>query len=76
MNTSDFEYKVNGPKGEIERITPLQDVLNERLKSIARTKFNAIGEISGRYQFSHFYVQQTLAFGKFVNSNTALQYEF
>jgi len=76
MNTSDFEYKVNGPKGEIEKITPLQSILNGQLKSIARTKFNAIGEISGRYQFSHFYVQQTLAFGKFVNSNTALQYEF
>jgi len=76
MNTSDFEYKVNGPKGEIEKITPLQSILNGQLKSIARTKFNAIGEISGRYQFSRFYVQQTLAFGKFVNSNTALQYEF
>ena len=76
MNTSDFEYKVNGPKGEIEKITPLQDVLNGQLKSIARTKFNAIGEVSGRYQFNHFYIQQTLAFGKFVNSNTALQYEF
>ncbi|RZK00527.1 MAG: hypothetical protein EOO46_21040 [Flavobacterium sp.] len=76
MNTSDFEYKVNGPKGEIERITPLQDVLNGQLKSIARTNFNGIGEISGRYQFSHFYIQQTLAFGKFANSNTSLQYEF
>ena len=76
MNTSDFEYKVNGPKGEIEKITPLQDILNGQLKSIARTKFNGIGEISGRYQFHHFYIQQTVAFGKFVNSNTALQYEF
>lgn len=76
MNTSDFEYKVNGPKGEIEKITPLQDVLNGQLKSIARTAFNGIGEVSGRYQFRHFYIQQTLAFGKFVNSNTALQYEF
>lgn len=76
MNTSDFEYKVAGPKGEIENITPLQDILNGELKSIARTSFNGIGEISGRFQFSRFYVQQTLAFGKFVNSNISLQYEF
>lgn len=76
MNSSEFEYKVNGPKGEIEEIIPLQSVLNGQLKSIAKTKFNCIGEISGRYNFGHFYVQQTLAFGKFVNSNTSLQYEF
>lgn len=76
MNTSEFEYKVNGPKGEIENIVPLQSVLNGELKSIAKTKFNSIGEVSGRYQFNHFYVQQTLAFGKFVNSNISLQYEF
>lgn len=76
INTSGFEYKLNGPKGEIEQLFPLQSVLNGELKSIARTKFNCIGEISGRYQFSKFYIQPTLAFGKFVNSNFSLQYEF
>lgn len=76
MNTSEFEYKVNGPKGKIEEVIDLHSVLNGELKSIARTKFNCIGEISGRYQFKHFYIQQTIAFGKFANSNIALQYEF
>lgn len=76
MNTSEFEYKVNGPKGAIEEIIPLQSVLNGELKSIAKTKFNCIGEVSGRYQFSQFYIQPTVAFGKFVNSNLSLQYEF
>ncbi|MEY2922932.1 MAG: hypothetical protein RL108_1558, partial [Bacteroidota bacterium] len=37
---------------------------------------NGIGEISGRYQFSKFYVQSSIAFGKFVNTNLSVQYEF
>lgn len=76
MNSSDFEYKVNGEKGEIEEIIPLQSTLNKRLQTIAKSKFNCIGEISGRYQISQFYIQPTVAFGKFVNSNIAFQYEF
>lgn len=75
-NTSDFEYTVKGEKGAIEEIIPLQDVLNGELRSIARTKVNYIGEISGRYDFKHFFVQTTVAFGKFVNSNVSLQYKF
>jgi hypothetical protein len=35
-----------------------------------------MGEISGRYQFSKIFVQTTIAFGKFVNSNVSVQYEF
>ena len=76
MNTSDFEYKVNGNKGEIEQIIPLQDILNNNLKSISKTKTNYIGEIAGRYQFSQIYLQTSVAFGKFVNSNISVQYEF
>ncbi len=75
-NISSFEYKVQGKKGAIEEILPLQDVLNNELKSIANDKFNLIGEISGRYQFNRFFIQSTLAFGKFVNSNISLQYKF
>jgi hypothetical protein len=75
-NTSEFEYKVKGEKGAIEEILPLQDVLNGELKSIARNKFNCIGEVSGRLDFNRFFVQTTLAFGKFVNSNVSLQYKF
>lgn len=75
-NTSSFEYKVKGEKGAIEEILPLQSVLNNELKSIADSKINCIGEVSGRIEFYHFYVQTTLAFGKFVNSNISLQYKF
>lgn len=75
-NTSAFEYKVKGEKGAIEEILPLQDILNGELKSIAQNKFNVIGEVSGRYAFSDFFVQTTIAFGKFVNSNVSLQYKF
>jgi hypothetical protein len=75
-NTSSFEYSVKGEKGAIEEIIPLQDVLNGELKSIAVNKLNCIGEVSGRMDFSHFFVQTTIAFGKFVNSNISLQYKF
>ena len=75
-NTSSFEYRVKGKKGAIEEILPLQDVLNGELKSIADSKFNLIGEVSGRLEFNHFFVQTTVAFGKFVNSNISLQYKF
>lgn len=76
FNISDFDYKFDGEKGSIEEIVPLQDILNERMKVLSKTKRNLIGEFSGRYQFSKFFVQGTLAFGKFVNTNVSLQYEF
>jgi hypothetical protein len=76
FNVSDFNYKIGGEKGEIESIIPLQDILNEKMKELSKTKRNLIGEISGRYQFSNFFVQGTVAFGKFVNTNVGLQYEF
>ena len=75
-NTSSFQYKVKGKKGAIEEILPLQDVLNGELKSIADSKFNCIGEVSGRLELNRFFVQTTIAFGKFVNSNLSLQYKF
>ena len=75
-NNSSFEYKVKGKKGRIEEILPLQSVLNNELKAIADAKFNCIGEISGRVEINRFFVQTTIAFGKFVNSNLSLQYKF
>lgn len=76
LNTSSFEYKVKGEKGQIEEIVPLRSVLTGQLRSIAKDTFNCIGEISGRIDFNHFFIQSTLAFGKFVNSNISLQYKF
>lgn len=75
-NTSDFKYKLTGDKGPIETFIPIQGLLNDNLKSIYKTRANVLGEISGRYQFSKIYVQTTIAFGKFVNSNVSVQYEF
>lgn len=76
MNTSNFEYEIQGKKGEIEEIIPLHEIVNDRLKEIYKTKSNYIGELSARYQFSRFYLQTSIAFGKFVNSNISLQYKF
>lgn len=76
FNISDFNYKFDGEKGSIENIVPFQDILNDRMKDLSKTKRNLIGEFSGRYQFNKFFVQGTLAFGKFVNTNVSLQYEF
>ena len=76
MNRSNFVYKVNGPKGSIEEIIPLQDVLNKRLESIYTVKNNYIGEVAGRYKFYKLFLQTSVAFGKFVNTNIGIQYEF
>jgi hypothetical protein len=75
-NKSDFKYKLSGERGSIEDVIPVQYIFNEKLKDIYKSKFNTIGEISGRYQFSKIYVQTSFAFGKFVNTNLSLQYEF
>lgn len=75
-NRSEFEYKLTGDRGTIEDFIPVQYILNEKLKEIYKTKYNSIAEVSGRYKFSNFYVQGSLAFGKFVNTNLSFQYEF
>ncbi|MEC4005421.1 DUF6588 family protein [Flavobacterium sp. SUN052] len=75
-NRSDFKYMLTGERGQIEDVIPVQYILNEKLRDIYKTKYNYIAEISGRYQFSKIYVQTSLAFGKFVNTNISVQYEF
>lgn len=75
-NTSNVEYEFTGEKGQIEEVVPLRYILNEKLKEIYETKTNLIGEVSCRFQFNKIYLQSTIAFGKFVNSNMSLQYEF
>lgn len=75
-NTSKFKYVVGGDKGEIEEVIPLQEILNKRLEEIYKTKTNVMGEISGRYQIKKVYLQSVIGFGKFVNTNFSVQYEF
>ena len=76
INHSSFEYIVSGEKGSIEEITPVQSLINGLLKRIAKDKTNVLGEISGRYQISKIYLQSSIAFGKFVNGNIGVQYQF
>jgi hypothetical protein len=75
VNRSNFKYKVSGDKGSIEEILPIQDIINELLATIAEPKTNVLGEVSLRYRFSRFYVQNSIAFGKFVNANIGIQYQ-
>ena len=75
-NTSNFTYHVDGPKGEVEAYIPVQSIFNRKLENIYKTKINIIGELAARYKINKFFIQTSLAFGKFVNSNLSLQYEF
>ncbi|EAZ96069.1 hypothetical protein FBBAL38_01580 [Flavobacteria bacterium BAL38] len=72
-NVSDFNYKVYSDSSEP---SVFLDPINQLIPQLEETKWNAIGEISGRYQISKFYVQSSIAFGKFVNGNIGVQYQF
>ncbi len=74
-NTSDIRYEVGGENGTPQLIVPVKQYVNEQLTEIYKTRTNVIGEISGRYQFGHFFAQASFAFGKFANTNISLQYE-
>lgn len=74
-NTSEIEYSVGGPKGEIESAIPVQYIINRKLEDIYATKTNFIGEASVRYTFGKFGVQSVTAFGKFINTNLSIQYQ-
>ena len=75
VNKSDIKYKFIGdvPPGQA---IPFQYIFNEKIKDIYKTKTNYLGEVSCRYKINKVFLQSTLAFGKFVNSNFAVQYEF
>jgi hypothetical protein len=75
VNVSDVKYKFTGDVPPNQAI-PTQSLFNERLKEINKTRTNYLGEVSCRYKINKMYLQSTFAFGKFVNSNVALQYEF
>jgi hypothetical protein len=74
-NKSDIKYKFTGdvPPGQA---IPFQSIFNEKIKDIYKTKTNFLAEVSCRYKINKVYLQSTFAFGKFVNSNFAVQYEF
>ncbi len=74
-NKSDIKYKFTGDVSPGQAI-PFQEVFNEKIKEIYKTKTNYLGEVSCRYKINKVFLQSTFAFGKFVNSNFAVQYEF
>ncbi len=76
INTSQFEYLVKGQKGAIEGFIPVQDIINDLLKQIAKNKTNSIFEISGVYHINKLALQSSFAFGKFANLNLGVQYQF
>lgn len=75
-NKSDFEYVLTGELGTIEKIIPFQQILNDRLRGIYKTKFNSIIEISATYNYRKIYFQSVFAFNKFINSNISIHYKF
>lgn len=76
LNNSKFEYLVSGNNGANEPVLPVQSLVNNLFKIIAKDKTNFIAEVSGRYQISKFYIQSSIAFNKFVNGNIGIQYQF
>lgn len=70
------QYRFAGEEGTIQQIIDLRKVLNEKFEKVNEIQNVFLGELSCRYQISKLYLQTTLAFGKFVNSNLSLQYEF
>jgi hypothetical protein len=81
VNSNNFKYEFGGDKGTIDDVIVInnrtvREEFNKRLESIYKNKYIGLVEISGRYQFSKFYVQTSFAFGKFVNTNLSVQYEF
>ena len=75
VNVSDVKYKFTGDIDPNQAL-PTQSLFNDSLKKIYKTRTNYLGEVSCRYKINNMYLQSTFAFGKFVNSNVALQYEF
>lgn len=76
INHSKFEYLVSGPKGSIEDLIPIQDIINNLLTRIAKNKTNSIFEITGVYHIDKIALQSSFAFGKFANLNLGVQYQF
>ncbi|MDV7398248.1 DUF6588 family protein, partial [Arthrospira platensis SPKY1] len=74
-NKSWFVYRAGGnPSDEVGRF--FNDLVNVKLREISKTKVNMMGELSTRYSWSNFTWQTAVMFGKFVNVNTSIQYQF
>lgn len=76
VNRSSFDYIVNGPKGSIENILPVQELINNLLNTIQKDKTNFIGEVAANYSVTNrFSILSSVAFGKFFNFNAGATYQ-
>ncbi|MBC7641904.1 MAG: hypothetical protein H7174_06125 [Flavobacterium sp.] len=75
-NKSDFEYLLTGELGTIEKILPVQQILNDKLRQIYKSKINSIIEVSATYNYRKIYFQSAVAFNKFINTNISIHYKF
>ncbi len=74
-NLSEFEYFLTGETGTIEEFIPVQQILNDRLKEIYKSKINSIIEISTTYKLRRLHFQSAIAFSKFLNANLSVHYK-
>ena len=75
-NFSSVKYEVGGQENQSEISLAVQPLINSKLTEISATKTNLLGEVALRYQIGKVFLQSSLDFGKFVNSNLSVQYEF
>jgi hypothetical protein len=75
-NFSSVKYEVGGQENQSGISLAVQPLINSKLAEISATKTNLLGEVALRYQISKIFLQSSLDFGKFVNSNLSVQYEF
>ena len=75
-NVSTAKYFLTSNESVLRQLIPLQSILNNELRKQYKTAFNSISELSGRYQINNFYLQSSFAFGKFVNLNFGIDYQF
>ena len=76
LNTSSIDYELGGDSSESLILSRVKTFIDQRLAEISENKTNIIGEVSCRYQLGKFYIQPVVAFGKFINTNFALAFEF
>lgn len=75
VNNSSFVYRAGGnPTDELGQF--FNDLVDINLREINKWKVNTMGEVSTRYHWNHFTWQTAVMFGKFVNVNTSIQYQF
>jgi hypothetical protein len=79
-NSSDFEYFLGGEDSTISMQFDglnFKEYLNKQMEKNYKTHSNILGEVSARYNlYKGLYAQSVFGFGKFINGNFSVQYQF